>query len=307
MRLFPTLCDRTQSKALRLLYRSMVSGVGFLLVATAIIKTFWPADAILIETTYEVPSWWTTAGIQAELAIGLWLLSSWRLATARIVTTGLFVAFALFSLYRSVAGYESCGCFGQFVVNPWWTFIFDVGIAVGLSVIPLNVSQTSSDFWVPRTCAFGVGYACVVMITLSPFYWSHPSAIEAPGVSIKSGLVILKPEEWVGNTFPLCDFLSSKVDVETGEWNVLIYRHDCLECQKTLKRYERFAKQLTTSTNQRRVLLIESPPFSNRAETADTAAFYVRLVNKHTWLVQTPAEIEVRNGLVTNVSTALSH
>lgn len=45
---------------------------------------------------------------------------------------GLFGILAGASLYLALAGQASCGCFGQIVVHPWWTFALDGAVVAAL-------------------------------------------------------------------------------------------------------------------------------------------------------------------------------
>lgn len=306
MSLSPTLSDPTYSKVSRLPGRLIVSVVGFFLIATAILKTLWPADVARLEAAYALPSSLTALGVQIELAVGLWLLSGWRLTVARSATISLFVVFAIFSLYRALAGHESCGCFGQFTVNPWWTFILDVTVVICLTIVPQNVLQAIPRSSPMRAAAFVGGYVVMVAITLSPFFWPQRSAADAPGVSVKSGLMILDPGKWIGKQFPIGEFLSPRVNLEYGEWTVLIYHHDCPQCQAALPSYYALAELSAANGGNRRILLIETPPYANKMRDAVTAAVHVRLADEQEWFVQTPIEIQIQDGQVSAVSKALT-
>lgn len=287
--------------------RLIVCCAGCFLVATAILKTLWPADAARLEAAYELPSWLTAVGVQVELATGLWLLSGWRSAAAIIAATGLFFVFAMFSLYRALAGYESCGCFGQLTVNPWWTFVLDAAVVACLIAVASNVSQSISALSRTRTGAFLASYVFMLAITLSPCLWPERSAAGKPGVSVNSGLVILEPEKWVGEPFPIGEFLSPRIDLEYGEWTVLIYHHGCPQCQAALSRYADLAESSAAIGNRRRVMLVESPPYASETPVATTAGVHVRLTDEQEWFVKTPVEIQVEDGQVATVSTALTH
>jgi hypothetical protein len=78
------------------------------------------------------------AGIEMEILVGLWLLSGVAIRAAWVVAVGLFVTLAGMSLSLALDGQQSCGCFGQLRVSPWWSF------ALGVTAI------TALLIWRPR-------------------------------------------------------------------------------------------------------------------------------------------------------------
>ena len=86
--------------------------VAVLLLTSAILKAVSPAESAALAAGYSIPPWLTAAAVQLELLVAAALVfGCWQRWTLRL-TIGLFSIFAAFSLYRAVAGYESCGCFG---------------------------------------------------------------------------------------------------------------------------------------------------------------------------------------------------
>lgn len=41
---------------------------------------------------------------------------------------GFFTLLAAISLYSGIVGQRSCGWFGQYPINPWWVFAFDITV-----------------------------------------------------------------------------------------------------------------------------------------------------------------------------------
>lgn len=90
------------------------------------------------------------AVIEAELLIGLWLLSGYRPRAAGLIAAAFFGLLAAVSLWLAVQGQSTCNCFGRVVVHPWATFGLDVAAAVALLLfrspsteidrIPLSIS-----------------------------------------------------------------------------------------------------------------------------------------------------------------------
>lgn len=114
------------------------------------------------------------------------------------------------------------------------------------------------------------------------------------------GYVILEPESWVGQQLPIAQYID--LDLSNGEWIVLLHRHDCSECQAAVPQYERLAASLPLGSP--RVALVEIPPFGGEVVTEPICA-RVKLGGDRDWFVQTPMEIRLRDGIVTQASTEL--
>src|SRR5690606_23093721 len=112
-----------------------------------------------------------------------------------------------------------------------------------------------------------------------------------------SELVILEPENWIGKEFPLVEYLSPRVDFGTGKSIVLLYHHDCPECQRALPRY--VAEAEDTDGASKKVVLIEVPPIGPPGEYG--AAMHAVLRDDIDWFVQAPVEILVDGGKITDV------
>ncbi len=67
-----------------------------------------------------------------EIFLGLWLISGALPKAARRIAIGCFSVFACYTLYEALAGKADCGCLGQVKVNPWFTVVLDVSIALAL-------------------------------------------------------------------------------------------------------------------------------------------------------------------------------
>jgi len=289
--------------------RLITPSVGVFLIAAALMKALSPADSVVTEAVYDVPAWIMAAGVQIELAVGLWLVSGWRPRAAREAAIVLFLAFAAFSLYRSLAGYESCGCFGSLRVNPWLTFVLDLGVLGMLAFSrrhanELPVAPNSGA----RAWTYGIAWALVaavmlILIGLRPGTTTSTHANE-PGITVTDSMVILEPEQWIGRAFPLVKELSPAVDLQHGKWILLFFHHDCPQCQEAMPQYEALAAELNEVGDAMRVLLIEVPPFGpGPMERQSISA--VRLSDKHDWFVQTPLEVVLGDGKVVTASVEL--
>ncbi len=242
--------------------------------------------------------------IAAELLFGFTALTGAYWQRMRIVVATGFACFAVFSFYLALSGAESCGCFGPLKVSPWWTFSLDVVVVAGLIAewwreMPDNMGPSPSlspeyrgeGLWnVAGICGASLALFLVLV-------WQTRPVVHADGLlQTANGLTILEPTDWSGQPFPLKE--SIDVDLSHSEWLVVLYRHDCHDCQEAVPLYEKLARV-------KRVALVEVPPFAVEAETKGTACAVGRLAADREWFVQTPVEIRLRNGIVVAASTEL--
>jgi hypothetical protein len=109
-----------------------------------------------------------------------------------------------------------------------------------------------------------------------------------------TGLVILEPEKWLGQKLPIAGFID--LDLSHGEWTVVFHRHDCPTCHEVLPSY------VELSSMGHKVALIEVPPFGN-LNPSESGCVHGQLTADREWFVQTPVEIQLRDGIVTAVKT----
>ncbi|MGH7232312.1 MAG: MauE/DoxX family redox-associated membrane protein [Nitrospiraceae bacterium] len=111
--------------------------IGGIFLASAVGKALDLSGFIEVLRTYKawpdaalVPVAVTVIGI--EFAVGLWLLSGWRLRTVALVAAGLNAMYALWMIISLLRGLElqNCGCFGVFFPQPlrWYSPIEDLAL-----------------------------------------------------------------------------------------------------------------------------------------------------------------------------------
>jgi hypothetical protein len=268
---------------------------GFFLL-TAALKSFHVVDAATLQVSHELPQWVVVAGVQVEVIVGLLLISGWKPRLVWAMSLSLLLGFTIFSAYRALVGYDSCGCFGPLKVNPWWTLTLDVGLLL------LLVQQRPA--FVERDGIFGksalvAGSAIYIMLGGLSFL------LEDDLWTIRDrNAVILNPNEWIGHDFPLRNVISPQTDLSKNEWIVLMYHHDCVECKQALPQYGRLAEEFAEQCAMSRVLLIEVPPLGEESGRAGEA-LYAQLSTDKDWFVQAPVEIQLRDGKVTLASYEL--
>ncbi|GIW93424.1 MAG: hypothetical protein KatS3mg110_1465 [Pirellulaceae bacterium] len=76
--------------------------------------------------------WPYLALVVLETSLGVALLANWRPHPLRVITIGLFLAFAVVSFALGITGRSRCACFGPVSVSPWWTLTLDMACVLAL-------------------------------------------------------------------------------------------------------------------------------------------------------------------------------
>lgn len=296
---------------------------GLLLIVTAILKAIQLVSETAATLTSPLGGWLLPMQVGVELGIGLFVLSGLYWRQLRWIALAIFAAFAAYSLSLALVGAASCGCFGPIKVHPWWTFLLDMAIVLGL-LVSMRRSQRESPrpfgerlgegsqqqtldctpspilqgSWTFNTqCLTGAVVALSVLSTALLVRYADSRTASADGLLTKAGdLVILEPEKWIGKPLPIAEFIDH--DLSRGDWIVLLHRHDCPDCEEAVPHYERLAIA-------RQVALVEVPPYGEPQAAASGAAHCGRLNADREWFVQTPVEIQLTDGVVTSASTEL--
>jgi Methylamine utilisation protein MauE len=284
------------------------------------------------------PRWMMIVFTELEILFAIWLLfvpKNFEKITW-LATACLFSFFGLVTLYKALSGEASCGCFGRVEINPWYTLIFDT-TAVGLllwfrprgienyfaqakRLISKEIRLTTIFTHLLRGEA---GYARLITarvlavgtiwLTLAiPAAWSMASFAETTAHADLAALgqvfegpdgkpfVVLEPEKWIGKRFSLLDYIDIGGKFREGEWIVLLYHHDCPDCQGVVSRYEQLSENLRVDHSKLQVAIVEIPPYGENA-SFDIACATARLSEQETWFVKTPMVIKCSQGVVTGV------
>ena len=257
--------------------------------------------------------WLLIGVVELEIGLGIWLLVGakslwlWRAAMA------LFAGFAGVSLYTVWQGFESCGCFGRLVIAPEWALTVDFAAlmllvsfppksihsdsVVGLGLLPTKRREMLAV--VCLSCLLGFPSAMAMA-----FY--APATVNAAGELIGDGkIVLLEPETWIGNQFPLSPHIDVGDEIATGQWLVVLYHHDCPNCQTAIPHYLELSRHSVLNPNVPQIALVQVPPYATRINWAAGNCVWGRLSDEREWFVTAPVEIAVTNGKVTDVSHEL--
>ena len=116
---------------------------GSLLLAAALLK-FWQIATTPTPTTWSLAGNAFQWGIPVfETLLALWLFSGKKPLTALGVTTAGFAVFSGVTLFKLSQGATNCGCFGNWVVHPKYTYWIDIA-AFLLGTVSLLREHTST-------------------------------------------------------------------------------------------------------------------------------------------------------------------
>ncbi len=271
-----------------------------------------------------------------EIFLGLWLISGAFPKAAQRVAIGCSSLFACYTLFEALAGKIDCGCFGQVRVNPWFTFVLDVAILLALRFSAklrgnnADPSRWSKRKW-PVAAAAGIG---LLMGVGSAVFRPYPIAAANGLVTANSGkIVILEPNKWIGRRLPvLANIVQSQpvtgmiqatgdhlqnadatgvsrqheiylsTPLAHGRWIVMFYHASCDECRATIPIYEGLAQQQETSGQKPHAAFVRVPSGSESSVPHNlfhsNIPLHATLDSSHQWFAQTPAVVELNNGVV---------
>ena len=231
-------------------------------------------------------AWWFSAGVvEFELAFGIWLLFGLLPRLTRFAAIILFTVFGGVSLYKALSGEASCGCFGAVQVSPWWTFILDATVVLVLCYCRkcppdcwrISVKKLLSIFvlWVVVTVPVLYGVSSIKKNDLSTL------GKEIIGIN-GHRTILLEPDKWANGKFPLLPFIEPadvRKQLEMGTWTVVLYHHDCPECQRVIT--ELLSKGVPD------VICVEIPPYGVKSSVPQ-GCVHARLSEKMEWIAETP-------------------
>jgi hypothetical protein len=214
-----------------------------------------------------------------------------------------FVVFVVVSTYFGLTNAASCGCFGGIQVNPWIV----VGLDCALAMLLCRWNPDRAGGIAERQSALRLLTMAVILVSVlaTPFLaaLSYGRLREFASVSNSADPVMLDPETWIGDQFPLLQDLGIGRQLANGSWVVVLYHHDCSDCQAVLPRYQALASDPRYVPQAFRVALIEMPPYDVTHQSIGLSIERGRLSDKKDWFVRAPAEILLRDGQVVDART----
>ncbi|MGL4942572.1 MAG: MauE/DoxX family redox-associated membrane protein [Thermoguttaceae bacterium] len=276
------------------LYRLLRFFIAAVLFVAALLKAHQLATTPSLGDGLLHNRWLNILVVEFEILFATWLVAGILPRLAWFVSTCCFTTFAIVSLTKGIAGETSCGCFGAQEVNPWLTFILDAAI-VGFLILcrppfwSLAYASCSYSWYSRFVIAAGLLIACVLFVSMISVT-SHGLAslgTEFIGADGRK-TILLEPEKWVSNEFPLLPFIEPievREQLKTGNWTVVLYHHDCPKC-------ERVIVQLA-SEGTPNVVCVEVPPYGAWYKLPEHFVS-AKLTDHLAWFVETPKKVNVK-------------
>jgi hypothetical protein len=276
--------------------------VALLLFSAAALKGYELFAVPLSETSLWDSRGFRIAGVEAEFALGVWLLSGLWPRQARWAALAAFAAFFAASLWKAFAGDTSCGCFGRLSVSPRWTAALD---AVTLLVFGRWTPANPEGVPVRWGSLLVAGALLVVLFIGVPvgivLAGGRPASLEPDAeLEVNQSLVVLEPENWVGRRCPLLRYTDVGAEVAHGRWLLVLYHHDCPRCRTVVPAFEARARATAADPGAPRIALVAVPPHGTPpwGFPARPACRHGRLDDGKNWFVATPAVLRLQDGVV---------
>ncbi len=257
--------------------------------------------------------------IPLEMGLGIWLISGLFRKAAWLLSIFVFAGFICVTLTKAILGYESCGCFGQFHVNPWITLLaIDVPFFLAFLIFrPDKKYKLLPPPW-PGPVHFGTTFAVyaaffVVIMPVLIFnkveaenieQWVRPKidanlpAAAANDINMTAMTTVepnkipdIAAEKPTAAVWPLLKNIDVAATISQGIWIVFMYHNDCPTCTECIPTYERYARDMQSNEDSVRFVFIEMPPYEpaeKRLVPQDTVALTGRLDESRKWIYATP-------------------
>ncbi|RKY10570.1 MAG: hypothetical protein DRP56_00630 [Planctomycetota bacterium] len=278
--------------------------LGLLLLTAAVLKGYELLTTPMANADIWSNRYFMIFQVEFELILGIWLLSGLFKRAAWLAALGCFVLFFGVTLYKGLTGAASCGCFGSVHINPWITlFAIDFPAVVLLAIFRpklekhriLNISHWLEPM--PNLSVLGV----VFVLGFSAVAVSSPLLILNEPKTVTSTYEVLEPETWIGKELPILEHIDIGDQLKTGNWLVMLYHHDCPDCQAAIPKLEQTARDLQGNEDFLRVALIAVPPFglgNANIVSPSSPCILGKLGTSKEWFVTTPTMVLTQNNNV---------
>lgn len=232
----------------------------------------------------------------AELALGGWVLfMGFRPRWLGDFVAICFMSFACVSAYHVLARHPSCGCFGGIRVNPAHSLAFDLAAVAGLwfTARASRAGARRHRYQAIFAVSLLVALACAAAIGSARRPMPLGPSREAAGLRRP---ILLRPADWVGQTFPLFDHVQGADALRDGTWIIVFHRRGCEDCRRALAYHGTRAAE---SRGRLRLASIEIIDRSNMsAGRLRDAGVALELGGPEEWVLETPAALLLRDGSV---------
>lgn len=223
----------------------------------------------------------------AEIFGGLLLLSGSKSRYSKLFALFLFLFFIAFNTYRTIYGFKSCGCFGAIKVNPSITLFIDL---IGLLLLYCWQPKKNFEFRTAVTLCLTVCFALATWLVIVA-----PEPLVSKQNLNENSIYFLEVEKWKGEIFPVDGHVIGDQDLMKGNWRVIFFRNDCDHCQKLL--YDLFSGPQPTKT-----ALVNVDQAQQENPESIGKVHWFRLDQSKTWIIKTPSELTLVDGVVTSIA-----
>ena len=276
--------------------------LGLVLLTAAALKGYQLATEPTLEKGLLTSRWFLILEVEFEIAFGLLLLSGLYRRLTWVVAIACFSIFSLVTFDKGISGEATCGCFGEVEINPWYTLIFDLTAVITLLIFrpqrqhqPFHINLRPTIILAVLVLLIGLPSAHA-MISYTPTIINENGFIEGNG-----NIVVLEPEKWIGKPLPLLKYIDIGNQLASGEWIVVLYHYDCLECQVAITKYEHLAYEWKKRSVNLQIALIEVPPYGNKTDSlvsVNSNCTRGHLNDNKEWFIKTPSVFQSANGMV---------
>lgn len=271
---------------------------GLVLIVASILK----AHQLLSEPIISTGFWesWAFFVIQIplELGLGIWLVSGLFKKAAWLIVLMAFALFIGVTLQKTLAGAESCGCFGTIHVKPWITLsTIDIPLFLGLLIFRPRKEKLLPPPWPSARHFFGVAIPTFILLGAIV-----PILIFNKPPEKTSRYEVVRPDEWISKPWPLLQYIDIADSLRSQIAIVLLYHSDCPNCREAIPKYEEMARDLTGNENAIRIAFIEVPPYGSPEDnpvSPDTICLAGKLASTKQWYnITTPLIVALVDGSV---------
>jgi len=274
----------------------VLRGLGLLLLCAALLK----GHELLTLPVANKDLWsyrpFLIFQVEAELALGLWLLSGLWKRLAWWISLLCFGVFCGVTLYKAMTGAASCGCFGRIHIDPWITLLtIDVPAVLLLLLFPIKKRRNPQTQM--RGCQRGYVFAmfmllCALLgVTTAGLVMHEPQKVTA-------AFEVLEPQTWTSQTLPILPHVDIAERLKQGNWLIMLFHHDCPDCARALPEFQQIAENFVGNEDTLQLALIEIPPYGYDADVQNSACLLGHMDASKKWLVVTPAVLLITHGRV---------
>lgn len=275
-------------------YRIVCYLVAAVLLGAAFLKLF------------DAPNPFVVLLASGEAVLGVWLLTGRAVQISWWSVIAVFASFAGVSMSKAFAGAETCRCLGTIHVQPSLMLIVDELILTALVTgSPSTLSKSQRNRGVVLA-----GLFCFVGFGLDTYHARYEmqrrlqdAAESESGLVVVDQTVVLSPQRWIGEPFPLLRYIDIGDELRSGEWNVVLYRHGCPSCEKLLARLDDEGLSEFVDDGARLALISFATNAQNEVTMLSGEVHVGKLVSSYEWVCQTPLLLKVSNGNVVQVIT----